>query len=36
MTWHNKRVQLTANPLRFLAATDPGRYAGDKEKVIRG
>jgi len=23
---HNKRVQLTANPLRSLAATDPRRY----------
>jgi len=23
----NKRVQLTANPLRFLAATDPRRSA---------
>ena len=23
---YNKWVQLTANPLRFLAATDPSRY----------
>jgi len=27
----NKRVQLTANPLRSLAATDPCRY--DNKKI---